>query len=70
MALLEVRTRPTFLETLISKYDFGPVKLLVLSRNGPLARKTIFSSSVSKNREVYTYAPEKSCINGTSVHIY
>ena len=29
--LLEVRTRPTFLETLISKYD----KLLGLSRNGP-----------------------------------
>ena len=24
---LEVRTHPTFLETLIPKYDFGPVKL-------------------------------------------
>ena len=24
---LEVRTHPTFLENLISKYDFGPVKL-------------------------------------------
>ena len=35
---LEVRTRPTFLETLISKYDFGPGKLPGLSRNGPLAR--------------------------------
>ena len=35
---LEVRTRPTFLETLISKYDFGPVKLPGLSRNGPPAR--------------------------------
>ena len=33
---LEVRTRPTFLEILISKYDFGPVKLPGLSRNGPL----------------------------------
>ena len=40
---LEVRTHltflllsSTFLETLISKYDFGPVKLPVLSRNGPL----------------------------------
>ena len=33
---LEVRTHPTFLETLISKYDFGPVKLPGLSRNGPL----------------------------------
>ena len=35
---LEVRTRPTFLETLISKYDFGPVKLPGLSRNRPQAR--------------------------------
>ena len=32
---LEVRTHPTFLETLISKCDFGPVKLQGLSRNGP-----------------------------------
>ena len=37
---LEARTRPTFLETLISKYDFGPVKLPGLSRNGPLDRYT------------------------------
>ena len=33
---LEVRTHPTFLETLISKYDFGPVELPGPSRNGPL----------------------------------
>ena len=33
---LEVRTHPTFLETLFSKYDFGPVKLPGLSRNRPL----------------------------------
>ena len=33
---LELRTHPTFLETLFSKYDFGPVKLPGLSRNGPL----------------------------------
>ena len=33
---LEVRAHRTFLETLISKYDFGPVKLPVLSRNVPL----------------------------------
>ena len=32
---LEVRTNPTFLETSISKYVFGPVKLPGLSRNGP-----------------------------------
>ena len=32
---LEVRTHPTFLESLISKYDFGSVKLPGLSRNGP-----------------------------------
>ena len=31
---LEVRTHPTFLETLILKYDFGPVKLPGASRNG------------------------------------
>ena len=36
--LLEVRTCPTFLKTLISKYDFGPVKLTRLSRNGPQGR--------------------------------
>ena len=33
---LEVRTHPTILENLISKHDFGPVKLPGLSRNGPL----------------------------------
>ena len=33
---LEVKTHPTFLENLISKCDFGPVKLPGLSRNGPL----------------------------------
>ena len=32
---LEVRTQHTFLETLISKCDTGPVKLPGLSRNGP-----------------------------------
>ena len=31
----EVRTRPTFLHTLISNSDTGPVKLPGLSRNGP-----------------------------------
>ena len=35
---LEVKTHPTFLENLTSKYDFGPVKLPGLSRNGPLGR--------------------------------
>ena len=30
---LEVRTHSAFLENLISKYDFGPVKLPGLSRN-------------------------------------
>ena len=35
---LEVRTHPTFLEILISKYGFGPVKFPGLSRNGPLFR--------------------------------
>ena len=32
---LDFKTHPTFLENLISKYDFGPVKLPGLSRNGP-----------------------------------
>ena len=32
----EVKTHPTLLETLISKYDIGPVKLPGLSRNRPL----------------------------------
>ena len=41
---LEVRTHPTFLENLISKYDFGSVKLLGLSRNGSLARVIMFRS--------------------------
>ena len=36
---LELRTDPTFLETLISKYDFGPVKLPGLSRNRPQGKK-------------------------------
>ena len=33
----EVRTQPTLLETLISKYDFRPVKLPDLSRKEPQA---------------------------------
>ena len=41
---LEVRTHPTFLETLISKYDFGPVKLPGLLRNRPLVPKVTVSS--------------------------
>ena len=40
MDSLEVRTHPTLLETLTSKYVFGPViiKLQGLSRNGPQGR--------------------------------
>ena len=37
----EVRTHPNFLETLISKYDFGPVELPDVSRNGPLGSNGI-----------------------------
>ena len=40
-ASLEVRTKHTFLENLISKYDNGPVKLPGLSRNGPLVGKSL-----------------------------
>ena len=41
---LEVRTHPSFLETLISKYYFGPVKLPGLSRNGPLLCVVVYST--------------------------
>ena len=34
---LGVKKQPVFLESLISKYGFGPVKLPGLSRNGPQA---------------------------------
>ena len=36
---LEVRTHPTFLETLISKHNFGPIKLPGLLKNGPQVLK-------------------------------
>ena len=41
---LEFRTHLTFLETLISKFDFGPVKLPGLSRNGPQVIKDMGKS--------------------------
>jgi len=34
---LEVTAHPTFPDTSISKYDFWPVKLPGISRNGPMA---------------------------------
>ena len=43
---LEVRTHSAFLETLISKYDFVPVKLRGLWRNGP--PKPYFEIKVSR----------------------
>ena len=42
--LVEFRTHPTCLEILISKSDFGPVKLPGLSRNGPLAGDIVLCS--------------------------
>ena len=51
---LEVRTHSTFLETLISKHDFGPVKLPGLLRNGPQALKpdqvvqSVYSKAIHK----------------------
>ena len=36
MDFIRGQNTPYFLETLISIYDFGPVKLPGLSRNGPL----------------------------------
>ena len=35
MDLIRVQNTPYFFEILISKSDFGPVKVLGLSRNGP-----------------------------------
>ena len=59
----EVRTHcSTFLGTLISKYDFGPVKLPGLSRNGPLVlfriiqifdRITVFSDKVWRTSALF-----------------
>ena len=43
---LEFRTHPTFLETLISKYDYRPVKLPGLLRNGPQTRDIVLCSWV------------------------
>ena len=47
-ASLEVGTQHTFLETLISKYDTGPVKLPGLSRNGPQAQWHKIDDKVAK----------------------
>ena len=53
---LEVRTHPTFLETLILKYDFGPVNLPGLSRNGPqeLSAKNAFFGNFGAKRILST----------------
>ena len=40
MDFIRGQDTPYFLETLISKYDFGPVKLPGLSRNGPQGGET------------------------------
>ena len=50
---LEVRTHPAFLETLIWKYDSGPVKLPGLSRNGPQVLKV--SSPFLKHTKLIFY---------------
>ena len=52
---LEARTHLTLLETLISKFDFGPVKLPGLSRNGlqmpvKMGKSRLLSISVSANQ--------------------
>lgn len=40
--LLEVRTHPTLLKTLLSKYDFRPIKLPGLSRNEPTSKWLVY----------------------------
>ena len=56
---LEVKTHPTFLENLISKYDFGPVKLSGLSRNGPQGRVVRSPVKVAEHsfQEPMPYSP-------------
>ena len=41
---------PTFLDTLISKYDFGLVKLPGLSRNGPLESVVVARTMALQNQ--------------------
>ena len=58
---LEVKTHPTFLENLISKHDFGPVKLPGLSRNGPLVskRSTLLSCKIVKDVDMPLLMPDE-----------
>ena len=63
---LEIRTHPTILENLISKYDFGPVKLPGLSRNGPLMcyfenELVVFTNSF------FSVSDADGCVTGTLV---
>ena len=52
---LEVRTYSTFLETLISKYDFGTVKVPLLSRNGPRDTSFLTLKGVQPQPEIKGY---------------
>ena len=52
--LFEVRTHPALLDTLISKYDIGPVKLPGLSRNGPLVVMLIVFGRISNLLSTHT----------------
>ena len=58
-----VRTRPTFLQTLISKSDCGPVKLPGLSRNGPQKRtltdELVVFNSTGSERSKFHYSEQK-----------
>ena len=67
MDFIEVRTHSTFLETLISKYDFWPVKLPGLSRNGLLNRVGFIETKLSlqdkcantTQQKIFAYSAQK-----------
>ena len=56
MDFIRGQNTPTFLETLISKYDFGPVKLPGVSRNGPQRWEHIQNISVQLRLTLCVYS--------------
>ena len=65
---LEVRARLTFLETLISKYDVGPVKLPGLSRNGPPIRKRRHKNENRRPKTMTLWSKTKTQWSKTKTH--
>ena len=63
MVFIRGQTNLTFLETLISKYDFGPVKLPGVSRNG-------HQGPVSRKHSLNCVVQEERAHNSTSFHTH